>query len=316
MDNISSKEKAELLKDTIYQLYSKEGRSKSYISRLLKLNRKTLSEKIKEWEFPKDNHTHHVNPSTQKYINENRQKIKSMLDKDISVCEIAKQLGVGRDFLGKCIIANDEVLNRARQDYVDRMHVNAALRKEKLMEESSLVYDFIDLDGEEWKSVLGYDGYYVSNKGRVKSYSERYKSYHLISQYPNKNNGRMYVTLYNNLGRQNLQVSRLVAFNFVDGYSDINNTVNHLDGDVTNNDASNLEWASQAENNAHACRCLGRTVNSGKRYKFSEIVYEKKYHFKTVAAFARFLGISETQTRRYMDSPRLHKIQFINDCND
>ena len=39
---MTNSEKAELLKDTIYQLYSKEGRSKSYISRLLEIDRKIL----------------------------------------------------------------------------------------------------------------------------------------------------------------------------------------------------------------------------------------------------------------------------------
>ena len=46
--------KYEMLKDTIFQLYSKEGRTKSYISRLLNLNRKTLIQYINDiWKLPK-----------------------------------------------------------------------------------------------------------------------------------------------------------------------------------------------------------------------------------------------------------------------
>ena len=37
------------LKNTISILYEKEGRSKSYISRLLELDRKLLTNQIKEW---------------------------------------------------------------------------------------------------------------------------------------------------------------------------------------------------------------------------------------------------------------------------
>ena len=43
---MTTEEKAEMLKSTISQLYSKEGRSISYISRLLEINRRTISAKI------------------------------------------------------------------------------------------------------------------------------------------------------------------------------------------------------------------------------------------------------------------------------
>jgi len=49
---MKSYEKAELLKESIFQLYSKEGRSVSYISKLLGINRRTISKKIKEWNLP------------------------------------------------------------------------------------------------------------------------------------------------------------------------------------------------------------------------------------------------------------------------
>ena len=49
--------KYEMFKNTIYQLYSKEGRTKSYIARLLELNRKTLIMYINDiWKLPKRNH--------------------------------------------------------------------------------------------------------------------------------------------------------------------------------------------------------------------------------------------------------------------
>lgn len=45
---MNSEEKIEMLKTTIEQLYSKEGRSMNYISHLLQVNRHKLSFKIKE----------------------------------------------------------------------------------------------------------------------------------------------------------------------------------------------------------------------------------------------------------------------------
>ena len=45
---MTSQEKAEMLKTTITQLYTNEGRTISYISRLLEINRTTVAHKIKE----------------------------------------------------------------------------------------------------------------------------------------------------------------------------------------------------------------------------------------------------------------------------
>ncbi len=47
-------------------------------------------------------------------------------------------------------------------------------------------------------------------------------------------------------------VHRLVAFAFIHNFNSSQNHVNHLDGDKLNNNANNLEWCTQAENNLHA----------------------------------------------------------------
>lgn len=111
--------------------------------------------------------------------------------------------------------------------------------------------------------------------------------------------------------RKNLLLARVVGQTFVDGYSDSKCTINHIDGDINNNTAANLEWVTQSENNTHSYRELNRVKNSKKRYKFSKIVYKDRYEFKTVAAFARFIGKSETQTRRYLDEPSKHDIKLV-----
>ncbi len=235
-NNLTSYEKAELLKDTIYHMYSKEGRSKSYISKLLKINRKTINDKIKEWNFPEAEPRHHLTPSNLKFLNAHRNLIKSRLDNDIPITKIAEELKVDRHYLQRTIIQNDVVLNKARTDYMNRLHNNSNQLKSDMMNKSRLNYNIIDLPGEEWKPILGYDDYMISNKGRVKHLAKRYGKYYLLQQTPNKNNNRLYVTLHKDNTKKNLQVAKLVAHAFVDGYSDINNTVNHEDGDVQNNE--------------------------------------------------------------------------------
>lgn len=302
---MTSMEKAELLKPAIYQMYSKEGRSKSYISRLLEINRTTIAKKIKEWNFPEPKPMKHIKPSTRKFINQNRNLIKSRLDHNISITKIAEELGVSRDFLQKTVISNDEVLDKARNDYIVRSHTNTNMQK------SHLKYDFADLPEEIWKPIPGYSGYMVSNMARVKHYASRYKKYHLIKPIPNKNNKRLYVALYYSNKVKNIQLARLVAFAFVDGYDPEHNTVNHEDGNVQNCVWTNLSWQSQSENNKHAYRVLNRKKVDKKRYHFKTILYKDKYEFKTVAAFAKFIGKSETQTRRYLDHPQSHDIKLI-----
>lgn len=59
------------------------------------------------------------------------------------------------------------------------------------------------------------------------------------------------VTLSINNTQKRFKVHRLVAFAFID--NKLNKpTVNHIDGDKSNNNVNNLEWATTYENNKHA----------------------------------------------------------------
>lgn len=308
MNNV---EKAELLKDTITHLHSKEGRSNSYISRLLSIDRKVVGDKIKEWGLTEATHKRHLTPSNQKFVNKNRNLIKSLLDNNVPITQIAIKLGVGRDYLQKVIIPNDDVLSKAKEDYINRCNQTTIINKEVTKNKSSHIYNIEDLPGEEWKEILGYDGYMVSNMGRIKKYVHSYNDYYLLTPTYNKVSNRPYISLYKDSVRKNLQLSRIVAFSFVAGYDDKHNTVNHKDGDVTNCCADNIEWVSQSENNVHAYRELGRPIVSKKKYDFKKIIYKNKYEFKTVTAFSKFINKSETQTRRYLDAPEKYDIKLV-----
>ena len=308
---MNSLEKAESLKNTIYQLYVNEGRSKSYISRLLEINRKTITDKIKEWGFPEPKTVRHPTPSTEKFIRRNRTLIKSRLDNDVPVTEIARELGVERG-LFRTVFYHDQVLRQANEDRMNRVRKSAELRRQDLMDSSRLIYYTEDLPGEEWRVILGYPEYMISNKGRVRSYAKAYNAWYLLRQYSNHVcDGRMYVSIKNDKGKmKTLSVARIVAHNFVDGYSAVNCTVNHIDGNVQNNDATNLEWVSQEVNNIHAYRVLNRKASTRRRI-FRKIILNNKYEFKTIRALAKFMNISEAQAHRYMDDPEKHGIAIV-----
>lgn len=112
---------------------------------------------------------------------------------------------------------------------------------------------------EEWREVIGYEGYYmVSNIGRVKSVDREVR--HKGEKIQNKKgkvlrpgvNQHGYPQVY--LSKLNksktLRVHRLVAEAFLLGDSSL--IVNHLDGVKTNNEVSNLEWTTYSGNNQHA----------------------------------------------------------------
>lgn len=102
-----------------------------------------------------------------------------------------------------------------------------------------------NLPDEEWKEIEETDGlYYISNKGRVKSYT----GYTAIVLKPmTKNNyKRVWILVHGQL--QQVSIHRLVAFSFLDTPK---NTalyeVHHKDFNESNNDASNLQWLTKSE---------------------------------------------------------------------
>lgn len=104
------------------------------------------------------------------------------------------------------------------------------------------------LPGEIWRPIPHFPGYAISSLGRFRT-----KRWPRTSFTPKRNKGEVYARVM--MGSRQLQaVHRLVALTFChkpSGWSweDPSKwTVDHVDGDPENNEASNLEWVTQAEN--------------------------------------------------------------------
>ena len=128
--------------------------------------------------------------------------------------------------------------------------------QEKYQQQRLAFADFIklypftteDLDGEEWRLIEGYEGYQISNYGRVKSFKNN-----MIKILRPKLEiwNYLIVRLSKNDVIRAFKVHRLVAKAFIPN-PDNKPQVNHIDGCKMNACASNLEWTTARENTQHA----------------------------------------------------------------
>ena len=111
--------------------------------------------------------------------------------------------------------------------------------------------------------IPNYTHYYVSDDGRV--FSE-YKDGFLLAS-PNKDVEYLQVSLWKDNQGTSFYVHRLVAQAFLPNPLNMPE-VNHIDGDRTNNTATNLEWVDRQGNAQHA-------VRSGLRVYTNRLTHEE-----------------------------------------
>jgi hypothetical protein len=107
---------------------------------------------------------------------------------------------------------------------------------------------------EEWKDIVDYTNYEVSNLGNVRN-----KKTGRILKASCKG-GYVVVGLCANCIGKTFSVHRLVAKAFIDNPEN-KPQVNHIDKDGTNNKVSNLEWCTSAEDAAHKLLTLTPKTN-------------------------------------------------------
>lgn len=152
---------------------------------------------------------------------------------------------------------------------------------------------------EQWRDIPGYEGLYeASNMGRIRTnankvtsnarFPKRHWKQRIIKQkYQKRSNGKTdaRVCLWKDGKEKTFLVARLVALAWCDGYSD-GMTVDHVDGNPTNNNASNLEWVTLAEN-------IRRGFDNGLYPTMHQIAMEidgKTFTFRSLSEASRALG--------------------------
>lgn len=91
--------------------------------------------------------------------------------------------------------------------------------------------------------IPGYEGLYqVTNDGRIFS-KKRAK----FLKFDDNGNGYKFVFLYKNNIREKVYIHRVVAEAFCIKENETYNEIHHIDGDTSNNAASNLMWVDEIE---------------------------------------------------------------------
>lgn len=132
--------------------------------------------------------------------------------------------------------------------------------------------------GAHWVDVYGYVGHYqVSSQGSIRSLDRISNHKNGVSTLrrgrvlkPSLRSGYPFVNLCIYGIHKQVNIHRLVAEHFCER-PDGCNVVNHIDGDKTNNNASNLEWTTPAGNAKHAAENGLIGVKSGDLSKVAKI---------------------------------------------
>lgn len=121
---------------------------------------------------------------------------------------------------------------------------------------------------EIWKDIPEYEGYYLASSfGRIKSLPRTTTWGGIMVPYISKHNGYVYVALSKNGKSKTYRLHKLIYQTFIGDTPnkyDKYKTINHIDGDKTNNRVENLEMNTQSENQLHAYK-LGLQIVKNNR---------------------------------------------------
>lgn len=168
-----------------------------------------------------------------------------------------------------------------------------------------------DLAGEIWLVCEDIPTYEVSQFGRIRNTRMG------IPRVPpiNRHHGYRYITVWNPTSKKGIThyLHRLVAKAFLvrpEGKTE----VNHIDGDKTNCDATNLEWVTHKQNIAHAIHVLKRhgSIHLARTYR-GESHHKSKLNWEKVRAIRQAYHVDKVTLKKLADAygvsvTSIHKI--------
>ena len=162
-----------------------------------------------------------------------------------------------------------------------------------------------DYENEIWKEVILQNNnstdkhYFVSSLGRYKN------SFGVISSNYKVHSGYISVGVYNKTYR----IHRLVALAFIENPEN-KEQVNHLDGNKLNNCVSNLEWATNQENQIHKIQ-TGLGNNFTRKITQFDLEMNKIKDFNSIVEASKELNIGKSNISGVLSNSRKTAGGFI-----
>ena len=116
---------------------------------------------------------------------------------------------------------------------------------------------------EIWKSINGYEHYYISNTGKIKNTKNNKNK--LLNPIIRENKYSS-ITLYKNNNKKSFTMHRLIAIYFIPNPEN-KPCVNHINGLKYDFNIDNLEWCTYSENEIHSVKILNKKHNGVKGVK-------------------------------------------------
>lgn len=142
----------------------------------------------------------------------------------------------------------------------------------------------------DWKKISDYQGYEINERGDIRNISTQ-----KILKPIKSNNGYSHVTLCDDKGHHQKLIHRLVAKEFVINQNpSLYDQVNHLDGNKSNNKASNLEWVNHSGNMKHAYSTgLQKPIEQQIKYSLSRASEVKRTPVCNIKTGAEYNSVIE-----------------------
>ena len=148
---------------------------------------------------------------------------------------------------------------------------------------------------EEWVTVKHFNKNEASSNGNIRNS----KTGRILKNKKNHNGNDICTLRDNHSIQRSVRVHRIIADSFYDGEHD-GLDVNHIDGNKSNNNISNLEFCTRKENIAHSLRNgLSRTNDYGKR-RIKVHVLENDTIYNSINECGRCLGIDPSLISQYL----------------
>lgn len=157
----------------------------------------------------------------------------------------------------------------------------------------------LDIKGEVWHPIKGFENYSVSTFGRIKSYVNYNNARPRIKAQQLPRNGYLLVSLWKNNKEKKAIVHRLVAIAFIPKIKD-KIEVNHKNGIITDNRVENLEWMTPSENQIHSYLVLKRVKPKGKKWGDSPRARTIKQFSRSGKFLRLFTSLTEASEKTNM----------------